>query len=79
MGGMFTVMKVRPGLARNDYKDPGWYKQPEGTVAYEWKGDPPPEAKQAPQTSKTGGKAAEYSVVDPRKRRSAANTGQMEH
>ena len=42
MGGMFTVVKVREGLARNDYKDPGWYKHPAGTVAYEWKGEPPP-------------------------------------
>ena len=41
MGGMFTVVKVREGLARNDYKDPGWYKHPAGTVSYEWKGAPP--------------------------------------
>jgi FtsP/CotA-like multicopper oxidase with cupredoxin domain len=36
MGGMFTVVKVRDGLARNDYRDPGWYQHPKGTVAYEW-------------------------------------------
>ena len=41
MGGMFTVVKVREGLARNDYKDPGWYKHPAGTIAYEWTGEPP--------------------------------------
>ncbi|HEY0063108.1 MAG TPA: copper oxidase [Telluria sp.] len=35
MGGMFTTMKIRKGLARGDYKDPGWYKHPAGTVAYE--------------------------------------------
>jgi FtsP/CotA-like multicopper oxidase with cupredoxin domain len=35
MGGMFTVVKVREGLAPNDYKDPGWYQHPKGTVAYE--------------------------------------------
>ncbi|NKC16731.1 MAG: multicopper oxidase domain-containing protein [Gammaproteobacteria bacterium] len=35
MGGMFTVVKVREGLAKNDYSDPGWYQHPEGTVAYE--------------------------------------------
>ena len=35
MGGMFTVMKVRDGLGRNDYADPGWFKHPAGTVAYE--------------------------------------------
>ena len=34
MGGMFTTVKIRAGLARNDYKDPGWFKQPNGTVAY---------------------------------------------
>ena len=34
MGGMFTVVKIREGLARNDYRDPGWYKHPAGTVAY---------------------------------------------
>jgi FtsP/CotA-like multicopper oxidase with cupredoxin domain len=38
MGGMITVVKVREGIAANDYKDPGWYQHPEGTVAYEFKG-----------------------------------------
>jgi manganese oxidase len=37
MGGMFTLMKIREGLERNDYKDPGDYKHPAGTVAYEFK------------------------------------------
>jgi len=41
MGGMFTVVKVRDGLARNDYRDPGWYSHPPGTVAYEWTGAAP--------------------------------------
>jgi FtsP/CotA-like multicopper oxidase with cupredoxin domain len=31
MGGMFTVFKVREGLASFD--DPGWYRHPDGTVA----------------------------------------------
>jgi hypothetical protein len=35
MGGMFTVMKIREGMARDDYSDPGPYKHPQGTVAYE--------------------------------------------
>jgi FtsP/CotA-like multicopper oxidase with cupredoxin domain len=38
MGGMFTTLKVREGLARGDYKDPGWYKHPAGTLAREWTG-----------------------------------------
>jgi hypothetical protein len=42
MGGMFTVVKVRKGLAKNDYRDPGWYQHPKGTVAFEWTGAPPP-------------------------------------
>jgi hypothetical protein len=32
---MFTVMKIREDLARDDYRDPGPYKFPQGTVAYE--------------------------------------------
>ena len=32
MGGMFTVVKIRPGLT--SYEDPGWYKPPKATVAY---------------------------------------------
>ena len=35
MGGMFTVMKVREDLAPGDYRDPGWYQHPRGSVAYE--------------------------------------------
>ena len=31
MGGMFTVLKVREGIA--SYEDPGWYKHPGGTTA----------------------------------------------
>jgi FtsP/CotA-like multicopper oxidase with cupredoxin domain len=42
MGGMFTVVKIRAGLAHDDYRDPGWYKAPKGTVAYLWEGEPPP-------------------------------------
>jgi hypothetical protein len=38
MGGMFTIMKIREGLAPNDYSDPGPYKNPPGTVAYKVRG-----------------------------------------
>ncbi len=37
MGGMFTTVKVRRDQKPGDYKDPGWYKHPAGTVAYELK------------------------------------------
>ncbi len=50
MGGMFTVFKVREGLARNDYSDPGWYQHPPGTVAYEWNGATP-QAERAPDSA----------------------------
>ena len=42
MGGMFTVFKVRDDLKPGDYADPGWYRHPEGTVAWEWTGEPAP-------------------------------------
>jgi manganese oxidase len=42
MGGMFTVVKIRADLAHGDYRDPGWYHAPAGSVAYAWEGDPPP-------------------------------------
>jgi manganese oxidase len=32
MGGMFTVLKVRDGITSSE--DPGWYRHPEGTVAW---------------------------------------------
>jgi hypothetical protein len=47
-GGLFTVVKVRDGLTRNDCRDPGWYVHPPGTVGYEWTGAPP--AVQRPAT-----------------------------
>ncbi|WP_262032427.1 multicopper oxidase domain-containing protein, partial [Microvirga sp. Mcv34] len=76
MGGMFSVVKVRPDIAPGDYKDPGWYKHPEGTVAYEWTGAPLAEPARAPNTPKgKRAKATEFRAVDPRKRRTAANGG----
>jgi len=41
MGGMFSVVKVRRGQKRDDYSDPGAYKHPPGTVAYEYQGELP--------------------------------------
>ncbi len=37
MGGMFTTVKIRKNQPPGDYKDPGWYKHPAGTIAYELK------------------------------------------
>ncbi len=65
MGGMFTVVKVRQALARNDYEDPGWYKHPPGTVAYEWTGE-------LPKVARAGAPAADATTV--KVRRSGGNS-----
>ena len=36
MGGMFSVLKVRKDQKAGDYKDPGWFNHPTGTVAFEY-------------------------------------------
>ncbi len=49
MGGMFSVLKVRKDQKRGDYSNPGWFKHPQGTVAYEFNGTSaePPRARDA--------------------------------
>jgi len=47
MGGMFTVVKVRRGQKRHDYSDPGWYRHPPGTLAYEFTGAEPPTTRES--------------------------------
>ena len=47
MGGMFTVLKIRDGIA--SYEDPGWYDYPPGTVS--WKVGSAP----GDETEKEGG------------------------
>jgi hypothetical protein len=59
---MFTVVKVREGLAPGDYRDPGPYKNPEGTVAYEFKGSPSEPPRQQGAAGKPG---IELNVVKP--------------
>ena len=54
MGGMFSTLKVREGLAKGDYRDPGHYQFPKGTLAYEFVGDAP----EPPRQSVTDEKAA---------------------
>jgi hypothetical protein len=63
MGGMFSVVKVREGLAPGDYSDPGPYKHPPGTVAYEFKGAP----EEAPKRSNAAPPSApaNFTVVKP--------------
>lgn len=59
MGGMFTLLKVRRDQKPGDYRDPGWYRHPQGTVAREWTGAVPeaPRA-QAPAAQESTAPAA---------------------
>ena len=41
MGGMFSVVKVRDDIQRRDFKDPGHYKHPAGTLASEYTAEMP--------------------------------------
>ena len=66
MGGMFTVVKVREGLSAGDYKDPGWYQHPPGTVAWEWKGPAPSTTRApAPVPASKAKPAGKVDVVKP--------------
>ncbi len=66
MGGMFSVVKVREGIGANDYRDPGWYKHPEGTVAYEYTGEVADAPRRATKSEKNNKKpAVELKVIKP--------------
>ena len=62
MGGMFSVLKVRRDQPAGDYRDPGPFAHPPGTVAREWTGAPPPDAPSAPGS---GGAAARPGPAAP--------------
>jgi manganese oxidase len=64
MGGMFTVVKVRDGLSREDYGDPGWFKHPPGTVAYEWQGENQASSR-VPSAARSGASSTEFQVIKP--------------
>ena len=51
MGGMFTLVKVRADVKPGDYRDPGWYRHPPGSVAREWTGPAPAPARAEPPNS----------------------------
>ncbi|MDN4039660.1 multicopper oxidase family protein [Massilia sp. YIM B02443] len=72
MGGMFTVLKVREDLARGDYRDPGWYRHPAGTVAREWTGD-------VPQTHAAPNAPAKQAGDAVKVRKPGASAGGHEH
>jgi len=64
MGGMFSTVKVRKDQKPGDYRDPGWYKHPAGSVAYEWTGALP-EPVRGQGTGKTAKSGVEMTVRKP--------------
>jgi manganese oxidase len=67
MGGMFSVVKVREGLAAGDYADPGPYRHPDGSVAYEFDGDAgeAPRPAERPRAGNDRPPVAEFKVIKP--------------
>jgi len=63
MGGMFTLMKIREGVAPNDYKDPGDYRHPEGSIAYQVAGSSAPSP---PRSGPTAAPTPGPKAVKPR-------------
>ncbi|WP_100873565.1 multicopper oxidase family protein [Janthinobacterium sp. 64] len=70
MGGMFTTVKVRKEQKPGDYRDPGWYKHPAGTLAYEWTGALP-----EPVRGQGTGKAAAQGGVEMTVRKPGGHSG----
>ncbi|KAB8058758.1 multicopper oxidase domain-containing protein [Janthinobacterium sp. FT14W] len=70
MGGMFTTVKVRKDQKPGDYRDPGWYTHPAGSVAYEWTGALP-----EPVRGQGAGKASAKGSVEMTVRKPAGHSG----
>jgi len=75
MGGMFTVLKVRKDQKPGDYKDPGWYKHPAGTVAYEWTGAVPAPARSGSVGGQSMPAATKPSNIEMTVRKPSGHTG----
>jgi FtsP/CotA-like multicopper oxidase with cupredoxin domain len=67
MGGMFTTLKVRRDQRPGDYRDPGWFKHPAGTVACEFTGtvSPPQRATSPSPAAAFAGKELEVQIRKP--------------
>jgi hypothetical protein len=66
MGGMFTLLKVRRDQKAGDYRDPGWFKHPAGTVAREVPGTAvPPATRSTPPAKDSSGGKTDASVRKP--------------
>ena len=76
MGGMFSVLKVRKDQKPGDYKDPGWYKQPPGTQAFEWTGALPEPARfKAENGQSMPAKSVAVPAVEVRARKPSGHSG----
>jgi FtsP/CotA-like multicopper oxidase with cupredoxin domain len=64
MGGMFSVVKVRDGMAPGDYGDPGPYRHPAGSVAHEVAGAPAEPVRHSGEPSDANA-AVELTVIKP--------------
>ena len=74
MGGMFTLLKVRADQKADDYSDPGHYRYPPGTVAYEFSGALPEPARFQAELS-AGRKDASGALPTLRARKPAGHDG----
>ena len=75
MGGMFSILKVRADQASGDYTDPGWFKNPIGKQAYEFKGELPKMSKingtgNPLMSTKPKIKTTQFTAVKPNYRKS---------
>jgi manganese oxidase len=73
MGGMFTTVKVRRHQQPGDFRDPGWYKHPPGTVAHEFEGELPPI--QRPPANAQAGAARPANDVEVQVRKPTGHSG----
>ena len=75
MGGMFSILKVRADQASGDYTDPGWFKNPIGKQAFEYKGELPKMSKingtgNPLMSSKPKIKTTQFTAVKPNYKKS---------
>jgi hypothetical protein len=77
MGGMFSMVKVRRDQKRGDYSNPGWFKHPAGTAAYEWTGALAEPARLQPKAGQSmPAKATPETPVEVRVRKPASHSGE---
>ena len=75
MGGMFSVLKVRRDQPHGDYRDPGWYAHPPGTVAHEVGAPAAEPTRQSAGGSGAMSRAGDAPPAEVRVRRSSGHSG----